>query len=217
MKNSDRLSSLLPRSRRWAPPLFTVATAILVACGGNSGPTNQFTETAPPPPPRRGVQASLSAALSASSSATAAPLSEGDFTPSDRNRDPFRSYVELFIKNQPTSTDKVRSQQVVADRFALDELKLVGIITGSTNPRAMFIDPEGKGWIVSLGQLVGRAESVKANGTNGAEYDLNWKVDRIRDGDVVFVRETPGRANVPGTTRVIALRTDNNEPQARRR
>jgi type IV pilus assembly protein PilP len=215
MKHADRSSSLRLRSRRWAPPLFTVVTAVLVACGGNSGPAT-LSETAPPPPPRRGVQASLSAAISASAEATASPLSEGDFTPSDRNRDPFRSYVELFVKNQPTHDDKARSQQVVADRFALDELKLVGIITGATNPRAMFIDPEGKGWIVSLGQLVGRAESVKANGTNGAEYDLNWKVDRIRDGDVVFVRETPGRANVPGTTRVIALRTDN-DPQARHR
>ncbi len=214
MKN--RFSSLFGARRRWLPPLFTVAAAVLVACGGNSNPTAQFNDTPPPPPPRRGVQAALSTALSASASATAAPLAEGDFTPSDRNRDPFRSYIELFVKNQPTNTDKVRTQQVVADRFSLDELKLVGIITGATNPRAMFIDPEGKGWIVSLGQLVGRAESVKANGTNGAEYDLNWKVDRIRDGDVVFVRETPGRANVPGTTRVVALRTDS-EPTGRRR
>jgi type IV pilus assembly protein PilP len=215
MKSTDPRSS--SRARRWAPPALTVALAVLAACGGSSGPTNSFNEP-PPPPPRRGVQASLSAAISASASATAAPLSEGDFTPSDRNRDPFRSYAELFTKNiSDKNSDKVRTQQVVADRFSLDELKLVGIITGSTNPRAMFIDPEGKGWIVSLGQLVGRAESVKANGTNGAEYDLNWKVDRIRDGDVVFVRETPGRANVPGTTRVIALRSDNSDAQGRRR
>lgn len=165
------------------------------------------------PPPRRGA---ASASASGSSSAAPVVFGEADFTTSDRNRDPFRGYPEIFVLD--TNDNKRTAQtQVVAKRFALDELKLVAIVTGGTNPRAMFIDPEGKGHIVTLGQLIGRSELVKAGGAGGAEYDLNWRVDRIREGDVVFVRENPGRANVPTATRVVALRPEGSEDNKPRR
>ncbi|MCS6898765.1 MAG: hypothetical protein RMJ98_03470 [Myxococcales bacterium] len=175
-----------------------------------------MTTASTPPPPARRAAASASIAASASASAPTAPiLSEADFTRSDSNRDPFASYVELL---KPVKEDAARVRtQALADRFSLNELKLVGIITGNTAPRAMFIDPEGKGWIVGLGQLLGRAETVKIGGGLGAEYELNWKVDRIRENDVVFIRETPGRPNVPSATRVVSLHTDADEKGPRRR
>jgi type IV pilus assembly protein PilP len=165
-------------------------------------PTNT-TPTAPPPAARR------VAVASASASASAAPpviFGEADFTASDRNRDPFRDYPEIF--NLDSTVRAKQQQTVIADRFSLDELKLVAIISGSAQPRAMFVDPEGTGHIVMLGQLVGRSERVRAGSAGSAEYDLNWRVDRIREGDVVFVRENPGRTTVATATRVIALRTE---------
>jgi type IV pilus assembly protein PilP len=168
----------------------------------------------PPPPARRPI-ASASAAASAASSATVPTLSEADFTRSDSNRDPFASYAEL-LKPAKEEVTRIRTQ-ALADRFALNELKLVGIVTGGTAPRAMFLDPEGKGWIVGLGQLLGRAETVKTGGSLSAEYELTWKVDRIRENDVVFIRETPGRPNVPSATRVVSLHTEENESRRRLR
>ncbi len=161
-----------------------------------------------PPPPRRGVVAVASATATASASAAAPGLSEADFTRSDSNRDPFFSYANEIrpVKDKEGGPKRV---QALADRYSLDELKLVGIITGGTAPRAMFVDPLHQGWIVGLGQLLGRAEVVKTGGGGlGAEYELNWKVDRIRDNDVVFIRETPGRPNVPSATRVVPLRPE---------
>ncbi len=35
---------------------------------------------------------------------------------------------------------------------------------------------------------------------------VNWRIDRIRDSDVVFIREDPSHPEIPPTTRVIALR-----------
>ena len=79
----------------------------------------------------------------------------------------------------------------------------------------MFVDSTGKGWIVTTGQLIGRAEVVKSGGSNGAEYELNWKVDRIREKDVVFVRENPGRPGTTGATRVVTLHTAGEEQNTR--
>ncbi|MCC6645138.1 MAG: pilus assembly protein PilP [Polyangiaceae bacterium] len=161
------------------------------------------------PPPPRGAAAVAVASASASASASAGRVfAEGDFTPSDRNRDPFRDYPELFTGDQGRGGGPGRGQQkIIAERFALDELKLVGIVTGGTQARAMFVDPERVGHIITVGQLVGRSELVKAGGVTGPEYDLNWKVERIREKDVVFVRDNPGR-NVATATRVVALRPE---------
>ena len=35
---------------------------------------------------------------------------------------------------------------------------------------------------------------------------VNWRLDRIRENDIVFVRETPD-PSAPATTRVLSLRT----------
>lgn len=184
------------------------AFSLLVAC-------QDEVMTAPPPPPRRATpvaSASASATASAVASAGPPPFSEADFTASDKNRDPFHNYGELYApKGVNANKNNDMSKLAVAARYALDELKLVAIVTGGTNPRAMFIDPSKKGWIVTLGQFVGRAETVKAAGAGSVEYDLNWKVDRIRANDVVFVRDTPGRTNVQAATRVITLRNESDD------
>jgi len=130
---------------------------------------------------------------------------EADFSESDRSRDPFRSFASEFAEEART---RVKSQrEVVLDQYALDELKLVGIVTRIQPERALLIDPTGKGHIVERGQFVGRAEVVQG-GTSGADYEINWRVERIRDSDVVFVRDDPNNPDVPSATRIIALRPE---------
>lgn len=130
---------------------------------------------------------------------------ETDFAESERSRDPFRSYADLFAEQ---ARQRVRSQrQVVLDRYSIDELLLIGIVT-RVSPRAMLRDPQGKGHVVAPGQFVGRAERVQA-GLTGAEYEVNWRVDRIRPTDVVLVREDPAHPDVPTATKVIPLRPNN--------
>ncbi len=188
--------------------LATIAVGCLVvACG--SKPTTTSNDL-PPPPPRRLPPV---ASASASAAAPRMELTEGDFTPSDQNRDPFRGYAEIFVASNTKKT--AAQQKIIADRYALDELKLVAVITGNTASRAMFVDPSGKGHVVTRGELVGRSESVRAT-AQIQSYEASWKVDRIREGDVVFVREDPERPNVAAATRVIALRPEGDPPPARR-
>ncbi|WP_437731351.1 pilus assembly protein PilP [Sorangium sp. So ce1335] len=136
---------------------------------------------------------------------------EADFSESDRSRDPFRSFESLFATQ---ARGRVTIQrQVLVDRFALDELKLVGVVSRAP-ARALLTDPTGLGWVVKVGDFVGKAEIVHAGGPTGVDVAVNWRVDRIRDSDVVFIREDPSHPEIPPTTRVIALRPlgDEGEP-----
>lgn len=134
------------------------------------------------------------------------PLEESDFMESDRSRDPFRSYAQVFVDEARGS---VRSQrEVLLDQYSIDELKLVAIV-GNANPaRAMLVDPTGVGHVIVRGQYVGRAALVQPAGGVGASYEVNWRVDRIRDGDVVFVRDDPSNPEAPSATRVVPLRSE---------
>jgi len=173
-----------------------ISTALLVlsACGTE-------VTTAPPAP------AKVAAVASASASALAPELkgveyTENDFVESERNRDPFRSYL---VQNQPVNKQALNQRKIELADFSIDELKLVAIVTGGDQARAMFVDPSGKGTVVYKGSFVCRPEVVHIGGTNGPEYQLNWRVDRIREGDVVLIREDPAQPAIPPATRVIPL------------
>ncbi len=174
---------------------FAVVSAFL-ACAGCETPVS----TAPPPPPNR-------AAAAASATALAPELkgpeyTENDFVESDRNRDPFRSFL---VQNQPVNKQALNQRKIELAQYSLDELKLVAIVTGGDQARAMFVDPSGKGTVVYKGSFVCRPEVVHIGGSNGPEYQLNWRVDRIREGDVVLIREDPAQPAIPPATRVIPL------------
>jgi type IV pilus assembly protein PilP len=162
----------------------------------NSGPG-----AAPPPP----TAAPTAAAVAAPAPAVAkVEFAENDFVESDRNRDPFRSYASIFAgpdKNKVATNQRA----VILGQFSLDELKLVAIVTGGEYPRAMVLDPAGKGWVIKRGDFVGRPEVVHTGGANGADYQLNWRVDKVRDGDIVFTREDPAQPGIPPASRVITL------------
>lgn len=156
-------------------------------------------------------------AMAMGAAASAAPASsvpskvevqEFEFTESERSRDPFRSYEDSFAEETRTTT-KSQRQVVLADR-GIDELKLVGIVTGVPDAKAMLVDPAGKGHVVHRGQFIGRSEVVHGEGQGGPTYEVNWRVDRIRDGDIVLVREDPKHPEVPSATRVIPLRAEPN-------
>ena len=131
-------------------------------------------------------------------------FAENDFVESDRNRDPFRTFIATFA---PPESKRIAQNQraVILPQFSIDELKLVAIVTGGDYPRAMVIDPGGKGWVLKRGDFVGRPEIVHIGGANGADYQLNWRVDKVRDGDLVFLREDPAQPGIPPASRVVTL------------
>lgn len=140
----------------------------------------------------------------------AVEFQEAEFTESERSRDPFRSFAGSFAEEART---KVKSQrEVLLDQYTVDELRLVGIVTRVVPERALLIDPTGKGHIIQRGQFVGRAEIVQGGGS-GADYEINWRVERIRDTDIVLVRDDPSNPDVPSATRIVPLRPESAEVQ----
>lgn len=194
---------------------FLVLLTALIACGGKkatSGPDGGAAANAAGSavPVVRGTQ--LSGGDGGAPNLPplkAVEFGENEFTESDRNRDPFRSYASMFVDQAKRPT--VNQRTVLLSQYSLDELKLVGIVQGADYPRAMLVDPTKKGWIVKKGDFIGRPDVVHTGGTNGSDYQLNWRVDRVRDGDIVLTREDPAQPGVAPATRVIPLRTEQEE------
>jgi type IV pilus assembly protein PilP len=153
---------------------------------------------------RRGTPASPAAAD------TAAPpppmdFQDSDFAETEQNRDPFRSFADLFAARE---SGGVRTQRtVVLEEYSVDELKLIGVVSRINPAKAMLVDPQGQGHVVHRGDFVGKAERVQATNAD-TEFELNWRIDRIREGDLVLIREDPSNPDVPSATRVIALRPE---------
>jgi Tfp pilus assembly protein PilP len=81
-------------------------------------------------------------------------LRDDDFADNeDRNRDPFRSYLRLFTAKEGPRTPKVPA---IFDKFALEELTLIGIVSGDAIPRAMFRDPGGLGQTIKRGDYLSK-------------------------------------------------------------
>ncbi|MFO0760327.1 MAG: pilus assembly protein PilP [Byssovorax sp.] len=129
---------------------------------------------------------------------------ERDFDETDQSRDPFRSFAGVFAAQAKTKI--VIQRKVLVEQYALEELRLAGIVNRGVS-RALLTDPKGLGWVAKVGDFVGKAELVHAGGPTGADVAVNWRVDRIREADVVFVREDPSHPEIPPTTRVVALRS----------
>jgi type IV pilus assembly protein PilP len=111
----------------------------------------------------------------------------------DLDRDPFAQVSG--VKNPPAPTNDLARK---AKKYSVDQLRLVGIVGGEEQPRAMFIDPRGKGWIVERGDRIGQAELR-------VDHFTGWRVDKIRADDVVLRREDQTRAPQTEETRVLAL------------
>lgn len=132
-------------------------------------------------------------------------LTDDDFVESDTsNRNPFRSYAKAFEVEPP----KVVQRRVLMPNTAVDQMRLIAIISGLPQPRAMLTDPTGVGHVVKRGDYIGRAEVIQAGGAEGMPVTLNWRVDRIRSGEVVLTREDPTAPNKPPLTRVLPLYED---------
>jgi len=198
---------------RWLA-LSMLAASVLLACGDDkpASPASSASSSssAPAAAPARSPRAPASAsAAGPSGPPPKVEIVEAEFTESERSRDPFRSFSDVFKEESKASAKSQR--EVVMSQFAIDELKLIGIVTRAEPAKAMLVDPQGTGHVVQRGQFVGKADIVQAAGRTGASYEINWRVDRIRDGDIVLIREDPANPDVPSATRVIPLRPEGSD------
>ena len=128
-------------------------------------------------------------------------LTDDNFVEGEMNRDPFRSFASAFHLNAPDQPQRT----VKLSNTVVDEMRLIAILTGVANPRAMILDASGVGVVVERGDYIGRPEVVQLTGDEGLGVTLNWRIDRIRRNEVVLTREDPTGPDHPPLTRVLSL------------
>lgn len=95
-----------------------------------------------------------------------------DYTYDPANkRDPFMPF------ERPVASSVALGPLWPLQRFGLDQLRLVGVIWDVSNPKAMILDPAGKGYIVKVNERIGRN---------------NGYIARIREGEIVVVESVTG-------------------------
>ena len=144
-----------------AVALFATAAAALSACNSDEEMTVK---------PAAGPAKSAVAAVAAATAApTATPEETDEYTYNPiGKRDPFKSFLAEEIA--PGSLKTLTPLQ----RFDIDQMGLIGIIWGISTPRAMVTTPDGKGYVVQKGTLVGK----------------QWgKVSRITQDEVIISEE----------------------------
>lgn len=184
------------------------AASALSGCGNDKPVAGADWVTAsgkqvPAPPP-----APVAPKTAAPANIASIEFNETDFAEGERSRDPFRG----FSSGGAVNTRAVINQRnvLVAD-YTLDDLKLIAIVQGGEQPMAMLMDPKNKGTTVRRGDFIGRSEIARTGGVGSTEYQVNWRVDRIRPGDVVFVREDPAQPTATPVTRVLTIRPESEE------
>jgi len=82
-------------------------------------------------------------------------LKDEDFVENEEtNRDPFHSYLRLFVEHTSQKSRKVPS---AFEKVGLEDLTLIAIVSGDESPRAMFRDPTGYGQTVKKGEFLSRS------------------------------------------------------------
>jgi hypothetical protein len=126
-----------------------------------------------------------------------------DFVESIANRDPFKIYTTVYRADLPEGVQR----RVYMPTTAVEEMRLIAIVTGVPKPKAMLLDPLGVGHVVERGDYVGRPKVIQASGN--VAMTLNWRVDRIRENEVVLTQEDATDPTRVAMTKIIPLRDEN--------
>ena len=108
-------------------------------------------------------------------------------------KDPFQP----VIKEEKKLTEAIleRGPLTPLQKYSLHELKLVAIITGTEDPKAMVEDPKGDGYIISkgtpIGDQYGEVSEIKKNEVVVVEKVLDPDLEKIIYKNVSLILHMP--------------------------
>lgn len=176
--------------------------ALLLGCDAHD-PNAVLSQSAPAAPPsvKVGVTATAPNMAKGDEAEAVRTYRDSDFAESEQNRDPFRSFATELRSKMPV----VAQRLVLMPETPVEQMRLIAIISGIDQPRAMIVDGKGVGYVTTRGDFVGKADVVQGGGSESLPVALNWRIDRIREAEVVLAREDPSAPNRPPLTKVIPL------------
>lgn len=154
--------------------------------------TSPTPTASPAPSPAASPEEKDEAATSLPPDPLAGVIEEYTYNPGGK-RDPFVPYdvtEALALEGSRMGMGPVFPLQ----KYDLDQLKLVGIIWGVSQPKAMLTDPTGRGHVVKINDRIGRN---------------NGYVARIREGEVVVIESFKGLdGRVSYQTKIMKLSSE---------
>ena len=111
-------------------------------------------------------------ASSASRTPSSPPVDQFDFS---NKKDPFKPFIVVKVESQRSSESLKKEQHdsLPIHSFDVSQFKLIGIVTGGKENRAMVTDPGGKGYVLKVGMLIGKNDGkvvlINANGVDVVE------------------------------------------------
>ncbi|HTU63585.1 MAG TPA: hypothetical protein VMF89_34215, partial [Polyangiales bacterium] len=132
-------------------------------------------------------------------------LKDDDFTESERHRDPFRSFTAA-ARTQVAEAAPDTQRLVIMPDTNVEDMKLIAVISGLDRPKAMLVDPAQVGYVVQRGDYIGKPKVFQSTGS--VAMTLNWRVDRIRENEVVLTRQDPSDLGRPPMSRIISMRDE---------
>ncbi|HJK93792.1 MAG TPA: hypothetical protein RMH85_36015 [Polyangiaceae bacterium LLY-WYZ-15_(1-7)] len=212
---------LRPRLLQRSATFVALLLGLLGAAGcedpvvvGPQPPQAGPTTPAPPPGPAPAPAAPVELETDAGTPDSGLSYEDDDFVEVDtENRDPFRSFASVFRQRTVAAPQRT----VIMPTTSIDEMRLIAIISGVAQPRAMLLDGNRVGHVVKRGDYIGRPEVIQAGGADSMPVTLNWRVARIRAGEVVLTREDPTAPDRPPLSRTLPLYEEGEDPLELRR
>ena len=194
--------------RLWVACVLLLASATLAACGdaekaaeagggGGGGRSKKAAAKA-----AKAAKGAKGDAVESGSGLAAMVYKDEDFVASIRNRDPFQSYSVQFKAKAPDEMQR----RVIMSTTSIEDMRLIAIVTGIAQPKAMLVDPSDVGHVVERGDYIGRPKVVQATGS--VSMAINWRVDRIRDNEVVLTQQDPTDPTRAALTKIIPLKDE---------
>lgn len=107
------------------------------------------------------------------------PVNQFDFS---TKKDPFKPYVVIKPAVTAAETMKKDLKSVLPIHgFDISQFKLIGVVTGSKENKAMVTDPNGKGYVLKAGMTIGKNEGrITAITNSGVEILEQFRDDNGR-------------------------------------
>lgn len=141
---------MIKRNNHYPLLLLLIVTGLLM-----TGGCNKEEKSSPAPPVHKATEKILPPPLQNQHSSVSVPATTSTSLDFANRKDPFKPFVAA--KPQPErGVGSLRSADLLPiQSYEVSKFKVVGIIVGLKENRALVIDPAGKGYVVKQGMLIG--------------------------------------------------------------
>jgi len=179
-----RMTKKLNKYAHTVVVLLTVAT-LVSGCGKKDQPPASVT-----PVPVTNVASQQAKAVQkpvSTSTVALTPLPATNQFDFSTKKDPFKPDIAIKVAQVSGANKKAPINVLPIHSFDVSQFKLIGIVTGAKENKAMVVDPTGKGYVLKNGMTIGKNDGrVVSIGMNGVEIIEQFKDDsgRVRKENI---------------------------------